>query len=139
MDTSKTDVLFSINGDSAQIVGGPSAGSAMAVATAAALMNKQIRKDIVVTGTIEQGGDIGQVGGLVEKAKVAKENGVRLFLVPHGQAYQNEPVESCDSSENGSYRHCSVSYKTTALSDLAGIEVREVSTLADALQVMLEE
>lgn len=140
-DISKVDVLFSINGNVAQIVGGPSAGSAMAVATAAALMNKKLRSDVVISGTIEQGGDIGPVGGLVEKAKTAKSAGASLFLVPRGQAYQNEPIENCDTDVGTgySYRRCSVSYKTTAIADLSGIEVREVSTLADALQLMIEE
>ncbi|MBI1973641.1 hypothetical protein HYS54_02410 [Candidatus Micrarchaeota archaeon] len=140
-DQSSIDVLFSINGGQAQIVGGPSAGAAMAVAASAAMMNKRLREGVVVSGTIEEGGDIGPVGGLLPKAKAAKSVGTTLFIVPRGQAYQNEPVETCTSEVRPDFRsrYCTVTYKTTSLADVAGIEVKEASTLADALQLAIQE
>jgi len=70
----------------AQVVGGPSAGAAMTVATIAALEGKSVRKDVAMTGTINEDGSIGPVGGILEKAQAAAQNGVKIFLVPTGLA-----------------------------------------------------
>ena len=52
------------------LIGGPSAGAAIAVATVAAIEGKNVSKDAVITGTIEEGGYIGEVGGVFEKPKI---------------------------------------------------------------------
>ena len=70
----------------AQVVGGPSAGAAMTVAAIAALEGKQVRKDVAMTGTINEDGSIGAVGGVLEKAQAAAQVGVKTFLVPKGEA-----------------------------------------------------
>jgi len=75
-------VYFDINGT---LIGGPSAGAAITAATIAAIENKEVRQDAAITGTIEEGGRIGQVGGVFEKAVAAEENSMELFLVPRGQ------------------------------------------------------
>ena len=52
------------------LIGGPSAGAAIAVATVAAIEGKNVSKDAVITGTIEEGGYIGEVGAVFEKPKI---------------------------------------------------------------------
>ena len=64
---------------------GPSAGAALTIATIAALKHDSIRSDVVITGTINADGTIGQIGGVLEKAQAAKDIGAKLFLVPVGQ------------------------------------------------------
>jgi len=77
------DVLYSIYGDfGTSSIDGPSAGAAMAIATRAALLNKTIRPDVVVTGTVSENGEIGSVGGVIEKSLAAAEAGARYILLP---------------------------------------------------------
>ncbi|MCW1301045.1 MAG: S16 family serine protease [Candidatus Nanoarchaeia archaeon] len=67
------------------IIGGPSAGAAMTIATLAALSETPLRGDIIITGTINPDGSIGPVGGVFEKAKAAFEYGAKKFLIPKGE------------------------------------------------------
>jgi uncharacterized protein len=39
-----------------------------------------------MTGTIEEDGTIGQVGGVLEKAQAAGESGFKIMLVPKGES-----------------------------------------------------
>jgi len=66
-------------------VDGPSAGGAITATLYAALANKVIDADILMTGTIEENGQIGKIGGAAIKAAAAKEQGAKKFLVPVGQ------------------------------------------------------
>ncbi|MEA2052638.1 MAG: S16 family serine protease [Euryarchaeota archaeon] len=75
-------ISFDINGT---LMGGPSAGAAIAAATIAALEGRKVRHDVAITGTIEEEGHIGQVDAVFEKAVAAEKKGMRLFLVPKGQ------------------------------------------------------
>ncbi|NJD77128.1 MAG: hypothetical protein FIB08_08565 [Candidatus Methanoperedens sp.] len=88
------------------IISGGSAGGAITLATIAALQGKTVRKDVLITGTIREDHSIGRIGAAREKALAAKDAGAVLFLVPPGQ-----------KSEIGD----------------AGIEVREVATIEDAM------
>ena len=72
------DVIYSFDIDG-QVLGGPSAGAAMAIATIAAIEGKDVRSDVAVTGTIEEDGSIGFVGGVLEKLQASSEKGVKLF------------------------------------------------------------
>ena len=67
------------------LVGGPSAGTAMAVATIAAIEDKQLKSDALVTGAITADGLIHSVGSIFEKVKGAGKNKISLFLIPIGQ------------------------------------------------------
>ena len=84
MNLSQCDVFFSMIGDfgPTNSVDGPSAGTAMALATKAALLNETLRPDIAVTGTIDQSGTIGDVGGVLEKSLAAYNAGESYILVP---------------------------------------------------------
>jgi len=79
------DFIFKFDMGGAQLVGGSSAGAATTILTLAALQNKTINKNAVITGTINSDGTIGRVGGLLEKLEAAAEAGYQQFLLPDKQ------------------------------------------------------
>lgn len=129
----KTSIIYTI-GANASVVEGPSAGAALTIATIAALENRKLDKSVMITGTINLDGTIGEVGGILEKASAAKHAGAKLFLVPKGQGAETflKPVESC--SEQDSLTYCTTRYSRTAtgISEKAGIQIKEVSSVTEA-------
>ncbi|MEW6528312.1 MAG: S16 family serine protease [Candidatus Micrarchaeota archaeon] len=67
---------------------GPSGGAALALMGIAAIEKQNMRSDAMITGAISSSGEIGQVGGLYEKANIAKENGLKYFLTPPQNLYE---------------------------------------------------
>ncbi len=133
VDASGINLVYMIDAN-ATMVEGPSAGAALTIATIAALENKSPSTTVMITGTINPDGTIGQVGGILEKAAAAKQAGAKLFLVPEGQGTENrlQPVENCTVQDYFTY--CTTRYRqiTTDISSAAGITMKEVSTIADA-------
>ncbi len=132
------DVVFSVQAD-AQVVEGPSAGAAMAVAAAAALEGRSLNPRGAITGTIEPDGSIGSVGAVEEKARAARDDGITLFLVAPGQntaGRQSEPVRQCFTED--SLRLCTVDYQEQRvdLGGRLGIRVAEVATAKEALGLL---
>ncbi len=129
------DLIYTIKSE-ATLVGGPSAGASLTVATIAALEKKDVKKDVMMTGTIQPDGTIGEVGGILEKAKAAKELGASLFLVPKGQGTQTylKPEESC--IKRAGFIFCTTKFKeiTVNIGEDVGIEVIEVEDVNDALE-----
>ena len=70
---------------SSPIIGGPSAGGALTMATIAALNNWTLDPDIVMTGMINPDESIGPVGGIPYKLEAAAARNYTIFLVPEGQ------------------------------------------------------
>ena len=84
---SSADVIISVYADEpVDVVDGPSAGAAITVAIIAAILGDKLNNTVYMTGTINVDGTIGPVGGIVEKAIAAANNGGKLFLVPSGQS-----------------------------------------------------
>jgi uncharacterized protein len=137
-DESKYDVTFSIS-TNISLIGGPSAGAAMTLATMALMLNKQLKEDVAITGTIEEGGYIGQVGGVAEKAAAAESSGVTLLLVPIGESISREPVENCTTVTTGRWRQkeCFITYQTVNISQDVGIAVKEVDTISEAMKYII--
>ena len=139
VDMKKLDLIYSIKTENATLVGGPSAGAALTVATIAAIQNKTLNPNVMMTGTIEENGFIGKVGGIIEKAAAAKAVGAKLFLVPKGEGTQvyTKPEEKC--SRASGFLICETNYNQIEVSvgDSVGIEVKEVSTIEDALKYFL--
>ena len=81
---SSSDIIFSINAkDQIPGVDGPSAGALMTLLTISAIDNNtRLNDSITLTGTIDNEGNIGPIGGVLEKAKAAKAGGKTLFLIP---------------------------------------------------------
>ncbi|MBI2530565.1 MAG: hypothetical protein HYW05_05495 [Candidatus Diapherotrites archaeon] len=117
------DYKFDIDSDAA-VVDGPSAGAAMALLTIALLQGKQIPKNVSLTGTINEAGEVGGVGGVYEKSKEAAAVGIKLFMIPRGEAQQivklPEGVRSIDLT----------SYAPVAW----GMKVIEVSDIDESLK-----
>ena len=146
MDVSNKDIIisFDINGT---VIGGPSAGAATTVATIAAIEGKQARQDVAITGTIEEGGYIGQVSGVFDKAVAAEQNGMTLFLVPYSQSrVEQEKIEENEIQNPffpffgpkliKSYR---IYYVPVNLEEYMGgkMAVEEVSTIDEAVAYMI--
>jgi len=112
------DFFYTITADSA-IIAGPSAGSSLAVLTAAMLEGFDLNEKYAATGTINSGGLIGPVGGVKEKVEAAKAIGLKKVLIPSGEMI----VTAGNETTNLSY-----------LSKQIGIQVVEVSTLDEALK-----
>jgi uncharacterized protein len=84
IDPSKYDFYYIIEITS-PLIGGPSAGAALTVATIAEIENWPLKEGVVITGMINPDGSIGPVGGIPYKLDAAAENGAKLFIVPEGQ------------------------------------------------------
>ena len=107
------DMFYTIRSEG-PLVGGPSAGAAIAVLTASVLDNLDMDEKTVITGTINSGGLIGPVGGLKEKIEAAQKNGMKKVLIP---------------PQNGVLGNDSL----ITLGENLGIDVIEVSTLNQAI------
>jgi len=75
-------------------VGGPSAGLAYALAVADLLAERDYAsgRTIAATGTIQADGDVGEVGGVEQKAIAARSAGAQLFLVPREELQEARGV-----------------------------------------------
>lgn len=69
-------------------VGGPSAGFMFALGVLDAVTDGDLTRGYYVagTGTIDQDGNVGAVGGAAEKALAAEADGAQVFLVPRDDA-----------------------------------------------------
>ncbi|KAB2947526.1 MAG: ATP-dependent protease [Candidatus Methanoperedens sp.] len=82
-DLSGSDIIFSIDATyEVPSVDGPSAGALMTLLVVGGLNNLELRKDMTMTGTIDKDGHVGEIGGVIEKAKAAKDSGKNLILLP---------------------------------------------------------
>ncbi|MHC1635966.1 MAG: S16 family serine protease [Candidatus Methanospirareceae archaeon] len=131
-------VSFEINGT---LIGGPSAGAATTAATVAAIEGKKVREDVAITGTIEENGEIGRVGGVFEKALAAEKNGIKLFLVPKGQKEVVYYERKEEETRIGWFTITRV-YYTPKVIDLGEymkgkMDVKEVSTIDEVVAFMV--
>ena len=86
-DTRVVALPFDVN-ISTPDIGGPSAGLAFTLALLDELTEGDLMGDgrVAATGTINEMGDVGAIGALVQKAVAARDAGISLFLVPAGQS-----------------------------------------------------
>jgi uncharacterized protein len=117
-DCSRTDFFYTIRA-SPGVVGGPSAGAAAAVLTAALIDGRRLDPSVGISGTINSGGLIGPVGGLPEKIQGAADGGLKTVLIPKGTALFKEDNKTVD---------------LIALGNKLGINVVEVATLDEAMK-----
>ncbi len=83
LNCNQYDFIYTIRANS-NIIGGPSAGAAIAVLTALAVMDIPYDDSIAITATINSGGIIGPVGGVDEKLDAASRAGIQKVLVAQG-------------------------------------------------------
>lgn len=145
------DVLFEVFSPSEEAIeisaiDGPSAGAAATLALMAAVENKLVREDAVITGTIRRDGSIGQIGGLyvvedregvlhvLGKPAAAYETGMKLLLVPEGQSV--EYYEPWGWWWVTSYKP--ISFLQNVVDQMGwDLEIQEVSTIQEAGEIML--
>lgn len=138
IDFSKYDIIYSIQAN-ASMIGGPSAGAAMAIATILELKEKGINESVTITGTLDENGNVGKVSGILAKARAAKEAGMSLFLVPPGQGSYTtyEEEKSCEDYIITKICRSVVKPKEVDVEEEIGIKVEEVSTVEEALKYFL--
>ncbi len=101
IDCSKKDFFYVIRASSS-IVGGPSAGGALAILTIAELQGLPIPQNVAMTGTINSGFLIGPVGGLKEKITIAgKSNMTRVIIPATTKIQKTEDNKTLDLVEYG--------------------------------------
>lgn len=135
LDCDKYDFIYTIKAKS-NIIGGPSAGAAMAALTAITMLELKYDEKVAITGTINSGATIGPVGGLKEKTEAAKAANLRKVLIPKGTAMQsagreniNQSSARTNSSNNINATFNLIEYGKKNLS----LELVEVSDLDEAI------
>jgi uncharacterized protein len=130
------DFFYTIRSD-ATIIGGPSAGAAIAAMTVAMLDNHKINESVTVTGTINAGGLIGSVSGISGKIEAAEEAGVTKVLIPKGTRYEvleeNATVEMSIPYHRYNNETNMTEIDTILYGETLGIEVIEITTLQEAV------
>jgi len=141
LDLSGTDILFSIQTDKeVPAVDGPSAGALMALLTIAALGHRTIDPTLTLTGTIDQNGHVGAIGGAVEKAAAAKRFGLKQFLLPQDNTeltIYNQHLVNYRGFQLVDYVPDTVEAKTY-IQQNTGINVTYVSSIDDVTAIALE-
>ncbi|MFH1501401.1 MAG: S16 family serine protease [archaeon] len=139
-DTSRKDVglydlIYSVEAD-ASVVGGPSAGAALAIATIAAIEGKELRNDVMITGAINRDGTLGPVSEVYAKAKASADAGAKILLVPLLQSrdviYTTE--ESCEIFGTNEICTTETRPQKINLTEETGIQVIEVGNVGEALK-----
>ncbi|HHV24514.1 MAG: ATP-dependent protease [Methanosarcina sp.] len=134
---SSSDIIFSITApDEAPGVDGPSAGALMTLLTISAINNSTLNSSITLTGTIDNEGNIGPVGGILEKAQAAKTGGKTLFLVPeaNSELVTYKYVERKAGGFTLIERKPEIVDTEKYIEEKVGIDVEYVNTIDDVLR-----
>jgi uncharacterized protein len=99
-DCSRYDFFYTIRAESS-IIGGPSAGAAVAALTVFLLEDLKYDQKIMITGTINSGGIVGPVGGIKAKIKAASLANSARVLIPKGERKIKEENKTVDIYEYG--------------------------------------
>lgn len=96
VDLTGSDIIFSIQGpEDISEIDGPSAGALMAVLLLSVLEDIPLNESVTVTGTIDEDGKIGPVGGILEKAEAARHGEKTLLILPaENDRILDQPEES---------------------------------------------
>ncbi len=120
-----------------EMVGGPSASGATTVALLALLTGARLKSNVSMTGMIEPDGTVGPVGGVPEKLEAMAKVGVKVFLIPKGQAVVKGMRRIVENRTVGntviiSERIVPVTINVTKLGEKLGVKVIEVGSVAEA-------
>jgi PDZ domain-containing protein len=118
LDTSTVQLPFDVEISSGEI-GGPSAGLAFTLTLLDELTPGELTggKIVAVTGTIDESGNVGPIGGLRQKTTAVRAAGAEAFIVPAGQSAEE---------------------LATARSEAGDMPVITVATLDEALGVLAD-
>ncbi|MFH1106617.1 MAG: S16 family serine protease [Candidatus Micrarchaeota archaeon] len=131
------DVYFIFSADS-DVVGGQSAGAAMAIATLSALTRTPLKEGVLITGSLNADGSIGRVGKVLAKAHAARAAGYSTLLVPEGESLEMKEVQKCRSEvvDGTAYQTCTSDAVEVDVGSETGMEVIEVSDVRQAFDIM---
>lgn len=121
---------------SSPIIGGPSAGGALTVATIAAVNNWTLKPEVVMTGMINPDESIGPVGGIPYKLEAAAAENYTLFLVPEGQG--TVTLQKLITRAKGSVIITNDVEETVDVIKLGqelNVTVKEVSTIQEVVKI----
>ncbi|MEK6904798.1 MAG: S16 family serine protease [Nanoarchaeota archaeon] len=123
------DFIYTIRAKS-NIIGGPSAGAAIAALTTIAVLDLDYHNgDTAITGTINSGGIIGPVGGTKEKIEVAAKLGLTKVLIAEGSAVPLSTLQN-DSNKNSTEEYLNL---TKYAAENLSLQVIEVSDLDEVI------
>lgn len=139
------DFIFDFKAGDAQLIGGESAGAAIAIATITALDDEELKTTAAITGTINPDGSIGKIAGVLEKAKAVADEGYKYFLIPKEQGkftyYERqvtkEPTGFGFEIFNTRYVPKTIDIKEVAKEEW-DLEVIEVADINEALPYFVE-
>lgn len=136
IDISNLDIIYDIYAN-ASILEGPSAGAAITLVTIAALQDRQINDDVMITGTINRDGTIGPAGKIKEKALSAKMHGAKAFYVSVGASTELNYTEGEFCHVWGTNEYCQPELKTIVidLTEETGIDVIEAENIRDLIGI----
>ncbi len=129
------DVIYYIN-TNATLISGTSAGAAMTISAIAALEGKNLNDNVIITGTIDENGNIGKVGGVPQKIGAAKDK-VDTFLIPEGQQYQMGYTRVMECKNLGMIKYCKSSYIPKKINIQGDIKVIEVKNVDEAMEYFI--
>jgi uncharacterized protein len=137
-ELTQNDIIYSVR-TNATAIEGSSAGAAIALSTIALIENRPLNESVTITGLLKPDGSIGKVGNVLEKARVSKEYGYDLILVPPGQKIQEEAVkrEVCTKIIFKDICRTIVNQKIIDIEQAVGISVVEVSNIFQAANYMI--
>ncbi|HOI13839.1 MAG TPA: peptidase S16 [Methanoculleus sp.] len=136
VDLSGSDIIFSIQGpQDVSEIDGPSAGALMAALLLSVIEDFALNESVTVTGTIDESGNVGPVGGILEKAEAAAASGKTLLII------SDENNRTIDYREDiQSFGGLKIAWQQPVVMDTReyieenlGIRVRYVDTLDDLL------
>ncbi len=117
---SDRDIIFDIRANATE-VDGPSAGAAMTLLSYSLLAERPLPNNIAITGTITDEGYVGMVGGVGPKAQAASKAGVKLFMIPMGEAIT-------DLMDDGSFETVNLLEYAPRKLDMKVVEVADINT-----------
>ena len=135
IDPSTYDYFFVVR-TSSPVIGGPSAGAIMTVATISLLENWEMDNETIMTGMINPDGSVGPIGGIPQKIDAAYSAGAKHFLIPFGQGNYTEMITTTEN-DNGWTRIITKQVSRNVADyamDNYGITVTEVADVYEALE-----
>jgi len=121
------DFFYTIRSGSS-LVGGPSAGAAIAAMTYAELRHYPINESVAATGIINAGGIIGPVDGIKQKIEAAAKSSIKTVLIPEGENTQFGENESCFGN-----RTCAANTTLIEYAKKLGVDAVEVSSFQEVI------
>jgi len=139
-DCDSVDFYYTIK-SSSNFISGPSAGAAFALLTFSELSNLEIPSNLALSGTINSGGYIGNVGGLLQKIRAASRKNIDVVLIPfankHFIDFSKLNISSSNTSVNISEIINNSKIDLVSFGFDEGVEVVPVATLDEILNYSL--